>query len=465
MVQAEVAERLARRPGRRRRTGCRRSRRPGGPTVRRAGAVPRAVFWPVPNVDSGLVAFEPARAAGVGRGPGRRLRMCRRGVRPAPQDPAGRAGRAGRVSAHAAERALRAAGHRPAHARRAARRRAVRRARRRARRAAPRARRGRRGRGVSAGVTVRAPAKVNLLLAVGPPRPDGYHDLATVFHAVSLYDEVTATPAEPTTRARGDGRRRGARRGRRPAGRAQPGRPRRPAARRAAPAARAACTCTSARASRSPAAWPAAAPTRRPPCVACDALWADRARPRRAARARRRAGPRRAVRAARRHGARHRPGRPADARRWPAATTTGWSRSPTAGCRRRRSTRELRPAARAAGVLPEPRVPDALMQALRRGDPARGRRAAGQRPAAGRGLAAARAASARSTVGSEYGALGGVVSGSGPTVAFLAARRPSTRSTSSVALTASGACRDGAARQRAGARRPRRRRARRGRLS
>ena len=49
---------------------------------------------------------------------------------------------------------------------------------------------------MSAGVTVRAPAKVNLLLEVGPPRPDGYHDLATVFHAVSLYDEVTATPAE-----------------------------------------------------------------------------------------------------------------------------------------------------------------------------------------------------------------------------------------------------------------------------
>jgi 4-diphosphocytidyl-2-C-methyl-D-erythritol kinase len=44
-------------------------------------------------------------------------------------------------------------------------------------------------------VTVRAPAKVNLQLAVGPPRPDGYHGLVTVFHAVSLFDEVMVAPA------------------------------------------------------------------------------------------------------------------------------------------------------------------------------------------------------------------------------------------------------------------------------
>lgn len=44
-------------------------------------------------------------------------------------------------------------------------------------------------------VTVRVPAKVNLHLSVGPLREDGFHDLLTVFHAVSLYDEVTATPA------------------------------------------------------------------------------------------------------------------------------------------------------------------------------------------------------------------------------------------------------------------------------
>ena len=49
-------------------------------------------------------------------------------------------------------------------------------------------------------VTVRVPAKVNLQLSVGPPAPDGYHDLVNVFHAVSLYDEVVATElpgAEP----------------------------------------------------------------------------------------------------------------------------------------------------------------------------------------------------------------------------------------------------------------------------
>jgi 4-diphosphocytidyl-2-C-methyl-D-erythritol kinase len=44
-------------------------------------------------------------------------------------------------------------------------------------------------------VTVRVPAKVNLQLAVGPVRADGYHDLVTVFHAVSLFDEVTVSPA------------------------------------------------------------------------------------------------------------------------------------------------------------------------------------------------------------------------------------------------------------------------------
>jgi 16S rRNA (adenine1518-N6/adenine1519-N6)-dimethyltransferase len=56
MVQAEVAERLAAAPG---------ERAYGAPSVklgwyadaRRAGPVPRAVFWPVPGVDSGLVGF------------------------------------------------------------------------------------------------------------------------------------------------------------------------------------------------------------------------------------------------------------------------------------------------------------------------------------------------------------------------------------------------------------------------
>jgi 4-diphosphocytidyl-2-C-methyl-D-erythritol kinase len=47
------------------------------------------------------------------------------------------------------------------------------------------------------GVRVRAPAKLNLALKVGRPRPDGYHPLATVYQAVSLYDEVHAAWANP----------------------------------------------------------------------------------------------------------------------------------------------------------------------------------------------------------------------------------------------------------------------------
>jgi 16S rRNA (adenine1518-N6/adenine1519-N6)-dimethyltransferase len=61
LVQAEVADRLAAAPG---------SRGYGVPSVKtawyagatRAGAVPRAVFWPVPNVDSGLVRLVRRRS-------------------------------------------------------------------------------------------------------------------------------------------------------------------------------------------------------------------------------------------------------------------------------------------------------------------------------------------------------------------------------------------------------------------
>ncbi|MDO8106788.1 4-(cytidine 5'-diphospho)-2-C-methyl-D-erythritol kinase [Isoptericola sp. b441] len=45
-------------------------------------------------------------------------------------------------------------------------------------------------------VTVRAPGKLNLSLGVGRRRPDGFHPLATVFQAVSVYEEVTATAAD-----------------------------------------------------------------------------------------------------------------------------------------------------------------------------------------------------------------------------------------------------------------------------
>jgi 4-diphosphocytidyl-2-C-methyl-D-erythritol kinase len=45
-------------------------------------------------------------------------------------------------------------------------------------------------------VTARVPAKVNLELMVGPRRPDGFHHLATVFQAVGLYDDVSVESAD-----------------------------------------------------------------------------------------------------------------------------------------------------------------------------------------------------------------------------------------------------------------------------
>jgi 4-diphosphocytidyl-2-C-methyl-D-erythritol kinase len=44
-------------------------------------------------------------------------------------------------------------------------------------------------------VTVRAAAKANLHLGVGPLREDGYHPLLTVYQAIGLYDDLTVTPA------------------------------------------------------------------------------------------------------------------------------------------------------------------------------------------------------------------------------------------------------------------------------
>jgi 4-diphosphocytidyl-2-C-methyl-D-erythritol kinase len=45
-------------------------------------------------------------------------------------------------------------------------------------------------------VTVRVPAKVNLHLGVGPLRADGKHELHTIYHAVSLFDTVVVERAE-----------------------------------------------------------------------------------------------------------------------------------------------------------------------------------------------------------------------------------------------------------------------------
>ena len=48
-------------------------------------------------------------------------------------------------------------------------------------------------------VTVRVPAKVNLQLSVGPREADGFHNVVTVFQAISIFDEVSITLAQPNS--------------------------------------------------------------------------------------------------------------------------------------------------------------------------------------------------------------------------------------------------------------------------
>jgi 4-diphosphocytidyl-2-C-methyl-D-erythritol kinase len=45
-------------------------------------------------------------------------------------------------------------------------------------------------------VKVRVPAKINLYLGVGPKRVDGYHEVTTIYHAIGVFDEITARPAD-----------------------------------------------------------------------------------------------------------------------------------------------------------------------------------------------------------------------------------------------------------------------------
>lgn len=51
------------------------------------------------------------------------------------------------------------------------------------------------------GVTVSAPAKINLTLDVGPRRPDGYHDIRSVMQTIEMHDtlEISLTPGQPGT--------------------------------------------------------------------------------------------------------------------------------------------------------------------------------------------------------------------------------------------------------------------------
>ena len=46
-------------------------------------------------------------------------------------------------------------------------------------------------------VTVRVPAKVNLQLSVGPREADGFHNLVSVFQAISIFDDVTVSRGAP----------------------------------------------------------------------------------------------------------------------------------------------------------------------------------------------------------------------------------------------------------------------------
>lgn len=58
------------------------------------------------------------------------------------------------------------------------------------------------------GATARVPAKINLHLGVGPLRDDGFHELSTLYCALSLYDEVTVRHAdELSVTVRGESRR------------------------------------------------------------------------------------------------------------------------------------------------------------------------------------------------------------------------------------------------------------------
>lgn len=48
-------------------------------------------------------------------------------------------------------------------------------------------------------VRVRAPGKLNLFFEVGGVQQDGYHDVASAYQAVSLYEDVWATPSDEFT--------------------------------------------------------------------------------------------------------------------------------------------------------------------------------------------------------------------------------------------------------------------------
>jgi 4-diphosphocytidyl-2-C-methyl-D-erythritol kinase len=283
-------------------------------------------------------------------------------------------------------------------------------------------------------VTARAPAKVNLALAVGAPGPDGYHALATVFHAVSLVDDVVATATDagsgPAVDVEGDG-----------AGDVPDGTDN--LAVRAAVAVAERCgvdpdvhllirkSIPVAAGLAGGSADAAAA------LVACDALWSGGLERDELAELALSLGS--DVPFALLGGTAVGVGRgerltPALARgrfEWVFAVADEGLATPTVYAELDRIRR--------GRVLPEPRVDDAVMSALRSGRPAAlgealcndlQAAAVSLRPGLMRVLEAAE----------EYGALGSVVSGSGPTIALLA-RDAEHAIDLAVSLTASGVCR------------------------
>jgi 4-diphosphocytidyl-2-C-methyl-D-erythritol kinase len=277
-------------------------------------------------------------------------------------------------------------------------------------------------------VCVRAPAKINLALHVGALRDDGFHDLASVFHAVSLFEDVRATAADDVTvEVEGEG-----------------------AASVPTDATNLAVRAATLLAERTGAdAGVRLHVRKRVPVsggmaggsadaaatlLACDALWHTGLSRDELRELASELGS--DVPFALLGGTALGTGRgdrltPALARgvyHWVLALADAGLSTPEVYGELDRL--------RAGRVLPEPRVPDAMMQALRSGQPEPLGRALVNdlQPAACRLMPSLVQTLA---VGSQYGALGGIVSGSGPTVAFLV-RDNEAALDLCVALTASG---------------------------
>lgn len=292
-------------------------------------------------------------------------------------------------------------------------------------------------------VTARVPAKVNLQLAVGPAGPDGYHGVVTVYQAISLYDEVTVQPAERTSvqvtgldaehvpagpanlaskavtalaKAAGLGRRPGVRIG----------------IRKRIPVA----------AGLAGGSADAAAAL-----VACNELWQAGLSPAQLARVAARLGsdvPFLLVGGTvvgRGRGEHLTPALVSGTYHWALAFATGGLSTPEvyATCDRLRAARLAEQAAGEPAEIGDPELSGRLMTALRSGDPvAVGQHlsndlqpaAVSMRPDLRRAL----------TAGREFGAVGAMVSGSGPTCLFLAKSAEHAREIA-VSLTGAGICR------------------------